>query len=157
MSRSMPRSPLENIELERMELPVSGKEVAKSLTATPSPLLKAITFPARPPTTLPVEYDSVTHEKPGWRRVPAPSWSVGVVFIEGLGRFDRGLVADLGLIKLCAALTGRSADASDTEELLAPYGDWAGLASVYLLAGFARGLLPIPVHGRQRARTRVAA
>jgi DNA-3-methyladenine glycosylase II len=84
-------------------------------------------------------------------------WSVGVVFLEGLGRFDRGLVADLGLIKLCSALTGRWADASDTEELLAPYGEWAGLASVYLLAGFARGLLPIPAGGRRRARTRVAA
>ncbi len=28
--------------------------------------------------------------------------------------------------------------------LLAPYGEWAGLASVYLLAGFARGLIPLP-------------
>jgi 3-methyladenine DNA glycosylase/8-oxoguanine DNA glycosylase len=84
-------------------------------------------------------------------------WSVGVVCLEGLGRFDRGLVADLGLIKLCAALTGRRADASDTEELLAPYEEWAGLASIYLLAGFARGMLPIPEGGRQRARTRVAA
>ena len=27
-------------------------------------------------------------------------WSVGVVFLEGLGRYDRGLVADLGLVKL---------------------------------------------------------
>jgi 3-methyladenine DNA glycosylase/8-oxoguanine DNA glycosylase len=84
-------------------------------------------------------------------------WSVGVVFLEGLGRFDRGLVGDLGLIKLCSALQGRWADASDTEELLAPYGEWAGLASVYLLAGFARGLLPIPAGGRRRARTRIAA
>jgi 3-methyladenine DNA glycosylase/8-oxoguanine DNA glycosylase len=84
-------------------------------------------------------------------------WSVGVVFLEGLGRCDRGLVADLGLIKLCSALTGRFAEGSDTEELLAPYGEWAGLASVYLLAGFARGLLPIPAGGRRRARTRVAA
>jgi 3-methyladenine DNA glycosylase/8-oxoguanine DNA glycosylase len=84
-------------------------------------------------------------------------WSVGVVFLEGLGRFDRGLVGDLGLIKLCTALTGRWADAADTEELLAPYEDWAGLASVYLLAGFARGMLPIPAGGRRRARTRVAA
>jgi DNA-3-methyladenine glycosylase II len=83
-------------------------------------------------------------------------WSIGVVFLEGLGRFDRGLVGDLGLIKLCSALTGRWADASDTEQLLAPYEDWAGLASVYLLAGFARGLLPIPSGGRQSARTRVA-
>jgi 3-methyladenine DNA glycosylase/8-oxoguanine DNA glycosylase len=84
-------------------------------------------------------------------------WSVGVVFLEGLGRFDRGLIADLGLIKLCSALTGRRADASDTEELLAPYEEWAGLASIYLLAGFARGLLPIPEGGRRRAKTRVAA
>jgi 3-methyladenine DNA glycosylase/8-oxoguanine DNA glycosylase len=84
-------------------------------------------------------------------------WSVGVVFLEGLGRFDRGLVGDLGLIKLCSALTGRWSDASDTEELLAPYEEWAGLASVYLLAGFARGLLPIPAGGRRRARTRIAA
>jgi 3-methyladenine DNA glycosylase/8-oxoguanine DNA glycosylase len=84
-------------------------------------------------------------------------WSVGVIFLEGLGRFDRGLVGDLGLIKLCTALTGRWADASDTEELLAPYEDWAGLASVYLLAGFARGMLPIPAGSRRRARTRVAA
>jgi 3-methyladenine DNA glycosylase/8-oxoguanine DNA glycosylase len=64
-------------------------------------------------------------------------WSVGVVFLEGLGRYDRGLVGDLGLIKLCTALYGRWADASDTEELLAPYAEWGGLASVYLLAGFA--------------------
>jgi 3-methyladenine DNA glycosylase/8-oxoguanine DNA glycosylase len=84
-------------------------------------------------------------------------WSVGVVFLEGLGRYDRGLVGDLGLIKLCSALYGRWADAADTEELLAPYGEWAGLASVYLLGGFARGLLPIPAGGRRRARTRVAA
>ena len=84
-------------------------------------------------------------------------WSVGVVFLEGLGRFDRGLVADLGLIKLCSALSGRWADGADTEELLAPYGEWQGLASVYLLAGFARGLIPVPAGGRRRARTRVAA
>jgi 3-methyladenine DNA glycosylase/8-oxoguanine DNA glycosylase len=84
-------------------------------------------------------------------------WSVGVIFLEGLGRFDRGLVGDLGLIKLCTVLTGRWADASDTEELLAPYAEWAGLASVYLLAGFARGMLPIPAGGRRRAPTRVAA
>jgi len=84
-------------------------------------------------------------------------WSVGVILLEGLGRPDRGLVGDLALIKLCSALTGRPADAADTEELLAPYGDWAGLASIYLLAGFARGLVPIPAGGRRRARTRVAA
>jgi 3-methyladenine DNA glycosylase/8-oxoguanine DNA glycosylase len=69
-------------------------------------------------------------------------WSAGVVCLEGLGRLEQGLVGDLGLITLVAALRGRRAEAWETEELLAPYGEWAGLASVYLLTAFARGLLP---------------
>ena len=77
-------------------------------------------------------------------------WSTGVVCLEGLGRSERGLVGDLGLIKLCSALRGRRAEAWETEELLAPYGEWAGLASVYLLAAFQRGLIPIP--GERSAR-----
>ncbi|MFL5923279.1 MAG: DNA-3-methyladenine glycosylase family protein [Gaiellaceae bacterium] len=70
-------------------------------------------------------------------------WSVGVVFLEGLGRYDRGLVADLGLVKLLSALRGRWVEGWETAELLEPYGEWAGLASVYMLAGWARGLLPV--------------
>jgi 3-methyladenine DNA glycosylase/8-oxoguanine DNA glycosylase len=65
-------------------------------------------------------------------------WSAGMVCIYGLGRFERGLVGDLGLIKLCAALRGRRAEAEDTQELLEPYEEWAGLASVYLLASFPK-------------------
>jgi 3-methyladenine DNA glycosylase/8-oxoguanine DNA glycosylase len=61
-------------------------------------------------------------------------WSAGMVCLHGLGRYERGLVGDLGLIKLCAALRGRPAEAEDTRELLEPYGEWAGLASVYLLS-----------------------
>ena len=71
-------------------------------------------------------------------------WSVGVVCLEGLGRYERGLVGDLGLVKLCSALRGRWVEAWETAELLDPYGEWAGLASVYLLAGFHRGLVPLP-------------
>ncbi len=70
-------------------------------------------------------------------------WSVGVIGLEGLGCYDFGLVGDLGLIKLCTALLGRRAEPEDTAELLARYGEWQGLASVYLLAGFAQGLLPV--------------
>jgi AraC family transcriptional regulator of adaptative response / DNA-3-methyladenine glycosylase II len=70
-------------------------------------------------------------------------WSVGVIGLEGLGCYDFGLVGDLGLIKLCTALLGRRAEPEDTAALLAPYGEWQGLASTYLLAGFAQGLLPI--------------
>jgi 3-methyladenine DNA glycosylase/8-oxoguanine DNA glycosylase len=55
-----------------------------------------------------------------------------------VGRYERGLVGDLGLVKLCSALRGRWADADDTRELLDPYGEWAGLASVYLLSSFPK-------------------
>src|SRR5436190_143581 len=87
-------------------------------------------------------------------------WSVGVVCLEGLGRPERGLVGDLGLIKLVAALEGRRVEAEETATLLEPYGEWAGLASVYLLAGFSRGLLPLPGGSRVRkppGRLRYAA
>jgi 3-methyladenine DNA glycosylase/8-oxoguanine DNA glycosylase len=70
-------------------------------------------------------------------------WSLGVVCLQGLGRYDHGLVGDLGLVKLVAALNGRRAEAGETAGLLEPYGEWAGLASVYLLAAWSRGLLPV--------------
>jgi 3-methyladenine DNA glycosylase/8-oxoguanine DNA glycosylase len=70
-------------------------------------------------------------------------WSVGLVCLEGLGRFERGLEGDLGLVKLLGAMRGRRVEGWETAELLEPYGEWAGLASVYLLAGYAKGLIPI--------------
>jgi len=70
-------------------------------------------------------------------------WSVGVVCLEGLGRHDHGLVGDLGLVKLLRALRGREVQGWETAELLEPYGEWRGLASVYMLAAFGRGLLPL--------------
>jgi 3-methyladenine DNA glycosylase/8-oxoguanine DNA glycosylase len=87
-------------------------------------------------------------------------WSVGVICLEGLGRHEVGLVGDLGLIKLASDLRGRRADAADTVELLATYGEWAGLASVYLLTGYSRGLVPLPEAARVKlppARFRFAA
>ena len=71
-------------------------------------------------------------------------WSVGVIALEGLGSYERGLVGDLGLLKLCKALWGRWVDADETAALLAPYEEWQGLASVYLLRGFAQGSIPLP-------------
>lgn len=77
-------------------------------------------------------------------------WSVGVVCLEGLGRNERGLVGDLGLVKLCSALRGRYVEPAETAEILEPYGEWAGLAGLYLMSAFARGLLPIPAEARIR-------
>ena len=88
-------------------------------------------------------------------------YSVGVVWTEGLGRFDRGIVGDLGLLKVCSAIEGRWVDADDTARLLARYEEWAGLACIYLMAGAGQGLVPLklspPEVRRERVRARYAA
>jgi DNA-3-methyladenine glycosylase II len=71
-------------------------------------------------------------------------WSAGVVCLEGLGRHERGLVGDLTLVKLMSRLRGRWVEGHETAELLEPYGEWAGLASLYLALGFKHGLIPLP-------------
>jgi 3-methyladenine DNA glycosylase/8-oxoguanine DNA glycosylase len=70
-------------------------------------------------------------------------WSIGVLCLEGLGRYDCGLVGDLGLVKLLRQQRGREVEGWETAELLEPYGEWKGLASMYMLAGYARGLVPL--------------
>lgn len=74
-------------------------------------------------------------------------WSIGVVCLQGLGRYERGLARDLGLVKLVSRLRGRRAEPEETDDLLAPYGEWAGLASVYLLASFHAGYIRFPDRG----------
>jgi 3-methyladenine DNA glycosylase/8-oxoguanine DNA glycosylase len=75
-------------------------------------------------------------------------WSAGVVALLGLGRLDLGLVGDLGLVRLVSRLRGRPASPADTAALLSSYGEWQGLASLYLLvsplasAGGAAGGVP---------------
>lgn len=69
-------------------------------------------------------------------------WSVGVIALEGLGRYDHGLVGDLGLVRLQSALEGRAVEGHETARLLAPYGAWQGLAGDVLLRGAALGLVP---------------
>ena len=69
-------------------------------------------------------------------------WSCGVVCLEGLGRYDHGKVGDLALIKLVSALRGRWVEAAETADFVAPYGEWRGLATYYLMAGYSAGLVP---------------
>lgn len=71
-------------------------------------------------------------------------WSAGVICMEGLGRHERGLVGDLSLVKLMSRLRGRWVEGHETAELLEPYGEWAGLAGLYLAMGFKHGLVPLP-------------
>ncbi|HEY6113397.1 MAG TPA: hypothetical protein VIV37_04775, partial [Gaiellaceae bacterium] len=79
-------------------------------------------------------------ERLGRERGVGP-WTVGVVALQGLGRYDAGLVDDLALVKLLASLRRRWPEPGETAELLEPYGEWQGLASVFLLQGFKRGLV----------------
>ena len=69
-------------------------------------------------------------------------WTVGVIALQGLGRYDAGLVDDLALVKLLASLRRRWPGPGETAEILSPYGEWQGLASVFLIQGFKRGLVP---------------
>jgi 3-methyladenine DNA glycosylase/8-oxoguanine DNA glycosylase len=77
-------------------------------------------------------------------------WSAGVVCLEGLGRHEHGIVGDLTLIKLMSDLRGRWVEAQETAELLEPYDEWAGLASVYLAMGYKHGLVPLPDRARPK-------
>jgi len=71
-------------------------------------------------------------------------WTVGVVCLEGLGRPEYGLVGDLSLVKLMSDLRGRWVESHETAELLEPYGEWAGLAGVYLGLAYHGGLIALP-------------
>ena len=98
-------------------------------------------------------------ERLGRERGVGP-WTVGVVALQGLGRYDAGIVDDLALVKLLASLRGRWPEPGETAELLAPYEEWQGLASVFLLQGFGRRLVPGASMDRARlvrARARTAA
>jgi 3-methyladenine DNA glycosylase/8-oxoguanine DNA glycosylase len=82
-------------------------------------------------------------------------YSIGVVFIEGLGRYDRGINRDLGLVKLMSLIEGRWVEAEETDALLARYDQWQGLASVYLLSGWGRGLIPVKATPSEMRLTRL--
>jgi 3-methyladenine DNA glycosylase/8-oxoguanine DNA glycosylase len=82
-------------------------------------------------------------------------YSIGVVFIEGLGRYDRGINRDLGLVMLMSLIEGRWVEAEETDALLARYDEWQGLASVYLLSGWGRGLIPLKATPSEMRLTRL--
>jgi hypothetical protein len=87
-----------------------------------------------------------------------------MVCLYGLGRYECGLVGDLGLVKLVSSQRGRWVETEETRELLEPYEEWAGLASIYLLAGRPKGrrderhqILHAQLHRDSRERTPAVA
>jgi 3-methyladenine DNA glycosylase/8-oxoguanine DNA glycosylase len=132
--------------LSAAELSACG--LAGSRAATLARLVRELDLEA-----LPAQEPRVALARLGRVRGLGP-WSVGVVALQGLGRYDTGLVGDLGLVKLLAALQGRWPAPEETASLLEPYGEWQGLASVFLLAGLRRGLIPGASLDRARAGAR---
>ena len=55
-------------------------------------------------------------------------WSAGVLLVYGYGRHEHGLEGDLALVRLA-----RSLGAERDGELLERYGEWQGLASIWLM------------------------
>ena len=49
-------------------------------------------------------------------------------------------------------MRGRWVEGYETAELLAPYGEWAGLAGLYLATAFKHGLIPLPAKRPLRYR-----
>lgn len=83
-----------------------------------------------------------------WRRLRAipgiGQWTIDVLALHGQGRYDHVPAGDLAYLKWAGRhLTGRPgarAGEDDVRELLAPYGEWAGLAGAHALrAGMSAG------------------
>ncbi|MCY7301648.1 MAG: hypothetical protein LH654_01130 [Thermoleophilia bacterium] len=128
--------------------------LATSRAATLSRLVRSLDMERLRDYDTPVVLDRLSRER------GIGPWSIGVIAIEGLGRYDHGLVGDLGLVKLLSSLRGEWVAAEETAALLAPFEEWQGLAGQLLMLGFARGLIPgadPDVGRRARLRTRRAA
>ena len=69
-------------------------------------------------------------------------WSLGTIGLEGLGSYRYPITRDLSFVKLLSSLEGRWVEPEETDALFAPYEEWAGLASVYLLRAWSAGLVP---------------
>jgi 3-methyladenine DNA glycosylase/8-oxoguanine DNA glycosylase len=77
-----------------------------------------------------------------WRRLRAipgiGSWTVEMTAIAGQGRYDQVPAGDVGLLKLVGRMRTGSpharADEDEVRALFAPYGEWAGLASLVAMS-----------------------
>jgi DNA-3-methyladenine glycosylase II len=94
------------------------------------------------------------HER-GWARLlrirEIGPWTIEKLGIHGQGRDDMLPAGDLAYIKFAGRHLdlGRRATVDEVRDLFAPYGEYAGLAGIYALAGARLRALPPP--GRSRA------
>jgi DNA-3-methyladenine glycosylase II len=86
-----------------------------------------------------IDLDGADHER-AWARLRAipgiGAWTVETTALYGQGRYDQIPAGDLEFVKLCGPLIHGDPRARATEDevrdFFAPYGEWQGLASLYL-------------------------
>lgn len=102
-----------------------------------------------------VDLRSADHER-AWARlrtIPGiGAWTVEMLALHGQGRYDQVPAGDLNLLKLVGRLRTGSpharAEEDEVRAVLAPYGEWAGLAGTHLMAAPGHSLpLPPPRRG----------
>jgi DNA-3-methyladenine glycosylase II len=83
------------------------------------------------------------------------AWTMEMLALYGLGRYDRVPAGDLGYLEIVGRLkTGHRharAEEAEVREFFAPYGEWQGLAGEYLRVAASRGRLPLRSSGPGRA------
>jgi 3-methyladenine DNA glycosylase/8-oxoguanine DNA glycosylase len=75
------------------------------------------------------------------------SWTMEMLALYGLGRYDKVPAGDLGYLEIVGRLgTGNRharAEEAEVREFFEPYGEWKGLVGEYLRVAASRGQLPL--------------
>jgi 3-methyladenine DNA glycosylase/8-oxoguanine DNA glycosylase len=105
---------------------------------------------------------SSAEEETGWARLlrvrEIGPWTIEKLAIHGQGRDDMLPAGDLAYLKFVGRYLdlGRRATVDEVRDLFAPYGEYAGLAGAYALAGARMRALPPPDGGWHRKRRYVS-
>jgi 3-methyladenine DNA glycosylase/8-oxoguanine DNA glycosylase len=79
-------------------------------------------------------------------------WTMEMLALYGLGRYDLVPAGDLGYLELVGRVTTGNprayADEAEVRAFFERYGEWKGLAGEYLRVASARGLLPLKAGSR---------
>jgi 3-methyladenine DNA glycosylase/8-oxoguanine DNA glycosylase len=108
-----------------------------------APRARALVAAAREVAAGRIDLDPDADHEAAWRRLRTisgiGSWTCEMTAISGQGRYDQVPALDVGLLKLVGRLATGSpharAEEDEVRAVFAPYGEWAGLASLVAMSG----------------------